>query len=73
MSVEGQAPAEEKTDPKKKEEYDACYVKCVSEETKEVAEEREKFKANEEKFAEADDKKNEVVKAEPDTDAATTA
>ena len=29
-------------DVKSKQEYDACYSKCVAQETKEVAEEREK-------------------------------
>lgn len=34
--------AEEPRDVKTKQEYDACYSKCVAQETKEVAEEREK-------------------------------
>lgn len=42
--------AEEPRDVKTKQEYDACYSKCVAQETKEVAEEREKFKENEEKW-----------------------
>lgn len=42
--------AEEPRDVKTKQEYDACYSKCVAQETKEVAEEREKFKQDEEKW-----------------------
>ncbi len=34
--------AEEPREVKTKQEYDACYSKCVAQETKEVAEEREK-------------------------------
>ena len=34
--------ADEPRDVKSKQEYDACYSKCVAQETKEVAEEREK-------------------------------
>lgn len=37
-------------DVKSKQEYDACYSKCVAQETKEVAEEREKFKKEEEEL-----------------------
>ena len=33
---------EEPVSVKNKQEYDACYSKCVAQETKEVAEEREK-------------------------------
>ena len=33
---------EEPVNVKNKQEYDACYSKCVAQETKEVAEEREK-------------------------------
>lgn len=33
---------------KNKQEYDACYSKCVAQETKEVAEEREKVRSNDE-------------------------
>ncbi|KAK9805020.1 hypothetical protein WJX73_003095 [Symbiochloris irregularis] len=33
-----------------REAYDTCYTKCVAQETKEVAEEREKFKQSEESF-----------------------
>ncbi len=34
--------AEDSHDAKTKQEYDACYSKCVAQETKEVVEEREK-------------------------------
>ncbi|KAL3153502.1 hypothetical protein ABBQ38_011834 [Trebouxia sp. C0009 RCD-2024] len=42
--------AEEPHDVKTKQEYDVCYSKCVAQETKEVVQEREKFKESEEKL-----------------------